>query len=100
MKTIDLPDSVTTIDSFAFAACESLKEVTLPKDLKNAGESVFGGSGVKTITVPQELQLEKWDSSSFDTMTPDQYTVKVVKGSWADLHFDEVFTGNVSKEYY
>ena len=100
LKTIDLPDSVTTIDSFAFAACESLKEVTLPKNLKKAGERIFGGSGVKTITVPQELQLEKWNSSSFDTMTPDQYTVKVVKGSWADIHFDEVFTGNVSKEYY
>ncbi len=100
LKTVNIPDSVTTIGPYAFAACESLNEVTLPKDLKDAGECAFGGSGVTTYIVPSEMQLEKWDSSSFDTMTPDHYTVKVAEGSWADIHFDEVFTGNAVKEYY
>ena len=100
LNKINLSDSITTIGPYAFAACESLTEVTLPKNLKTLGEEAFGGSGVEVIVVPEEMQLEKWDSSSFDHMISVQYTVKVVKGSWADLHFDEVFTSQAIKEYY
>ena len=100
LKKINLSDSITTIGPYAFAACESLTEVTLPKNLKTVGEAAFGGSGVEVFVVPEEMQLEKWDSSSFDRMISVQYTVKVVKGSWADLHFDEVFTSQAIKEYY
>ena len=43
------------------------------------------------------MELESWDRFGFDQDNV-QYTVKVVKGSWADIHFDEVFSGNAVKE--
>ena len=63
------------------------------------GHRVFVDSGIETVIVPEELELEIWGSAVFEqTLKP--YTVKVKKGSWADVHFDEVFTGKAIKEYY
>ena len=108
LETIELPDSVTKIDNNVFVVCYSLEEIRLPKNLKEIGAEAFRDSAIKTYIVPEELQLEKWEYSSFDPTPyndlfdypPMPYTVKVKQGSWADIHFDEVFTGNATKEYY
>ena len=44
------------------------------------------------------MELESWDNTAF-VQLGITYTVKVSKGSWADTHFDEVFGGQVNKEY-
>ena len=99
LKTINLPDSITDIGESAFFGCESLSTITLPKGLKNIGDAAFiTKSGIKTIIVPAELELETWDSGGF-IQSDAKYTVKVTEGSWADIHFDEVFQGQVTKEY-
>ena len=103
LKNINIPDSVTTIDNYAFSGCESLETITLPKNLKVVGMYAFQTKkGVeKTFVVPEEMELEDWGSKSlpaFD-MYDNEYTVKVVKGSWADDHFDEVFCKPVNKEH-
>lgn len=103
LKNISIPDSVTTIDNYAFSGCESLETITLPKNLKVVGMYAFQTKkGVeKTFVVPEEMELEDWGSKSlpaFD-MYDKEYTVKVVSGSWADTHFDEVFCKPVNKEY-
>ena len=106
LKNIKLPDSVTSIGTAAFQSCKSLGEITLPKDLKNLEEYVFAYSEKLTITVPEGMQLEKWDKAfsqpeSEDYEVPDlKLTVRVKKGSWADQHFNEVFTAKSVKEYY
>ncbi len=108
LETIELPDSVTKIENNVFVVCYALKEIRLPKNLKEIGAEAFRDSAIKTYIVPEEFQLDKWDKSSFDPTAYDElvnippvpYTVKVKKGSWADTHFDEVFTGKATKEYY
>ena len=105
LKNVRLPDSVTSIGAVAFQGCTSLNEITLPKNLKYIGEYAFAFCGKLTVTVPEEMQLEKWDNAfaepETESVQPDQgLTVRVKKRSWADLHFDEVFKGNITKEYY
>ena len=100
LESINIPDSVTIIGDWAFLGCKSLKTLTLPKGLKVIGENAFQNqeNGIQTIIVPEELELEEWDDDAFDQLD-SEYTVKVVKGSWADIHFDEVFYGNAKKKY-
>jgi len=105
LKNLKLPDSVTSIGAVAFQGCTSLNEITLPKNLKCVGEYAFAFCGKLTITVPEEMQLEKWDNAfaepETESVQPDQkLTVRVKKGSWADQHFKEVFTEKSVKEYY
>jgi hypothetical protein len=99
LKSINFPDSLTTIGNWAFHGCESLTEITLPKGLKTIGELAFSDIGLQTVTVPAELELEKWDGAAFIQLN-NTYTVKVKEGSWADQNFDSVFQGQVTKEYY
>lgn len=101
LKEIEFPDSITTIGNQAFFGCSSLSTVTLPKNLKIVGSRAFTNqnSGITTIIVPEEVELESWDSAAF-VQWNCPYTVKVKKGSWADIHFDEVFTGQVTKKYH
>ena len=41
---IDIPEGIRKIDKEAFGICDFLKKVTLPRSLKELGESVFMGS--------------------------------------------------------
>ena len=99
LKSINLPDSITSLGDQAFSGCCSIKVVTLPKNLKNIGSSAFYNDtdGIETFIVPAEMELESWDSGAF--IQSRVYTVKVTKDSWADIHFDEVFHGQVQKDY-
>lgn len=101
LKNLELPDSIVTLGTKAFYECGSLETVTLPKSLKNIGAYAFSTSkdGISTFIVPAEMELETWDSTAFVQLAK-AYTVKVSKDSWADTHFDEVFGGQVTKEYY
>lgn len=98
LNNIRLPDSVERIGIGAFGDCSSLREITLPRNLKEIDEKAFANIGLETVIVPAELELEKWDDTAFD-QSNKTYIVKVKEGSWADTHFDEVFTGNAIKEY-
>ncbi len=58
VRTIALPDSVTTIDSGAFSKCKSLSEVTLPKELTTLGREAFGYcTSLKEVTIPKTLTI-------------------------------------------
>ena len=52
LTTIDIPDGVTSIGWQAFHACKSLTEVVIPDSVTELGESAFGGcSGVTSLTI-------------------------------------------------
>ncbi len=65
-----------------------------PKGLKVVGRNAFKQTkgGITTIIVPEGMELNKWDNDAFD-QGDTEYKVKVAAGSWADVHFDEVFYG-------
>ncbi len=99
LKTINFPDSITTIGDSCFKGCKNVSEITLPSGLKQVGQLAFADIGLQTIIVPEDLELESWHTAAFNQMR-NNYTVKVKEGSWADIHFDEVFTSTAIKEYY
>lgn len=100
LEKVDLEGtSVEKIEENAFQKCESLKEVRLPKTLKELGEYAFP-YGVTDVYVPADMELMKYSDTNFP-YTDEGITVHLTKDSWADQHFDEWFGGTVQvvREY-
>jgi hypothetical protein len=56
IKKITLPESLTSIGSWAFQGCSSLTSVTLPESLTSIGSSAFQGcSSLTSVTLPESL---------------------------------------------
>ncbi len=58
IKSIDIPSNVSEIKKYAFAGCEDLKEVNIPKngDLSKIGYAGFMGIGISSLTIPSGLK--------------------------------------------
>lgn len=52
-----VPDSVTTIDAFAFRDCTGLSGIVLPEGLKKIGDMAFDGcTSLEDISLPKSLE--------------------------------------------
>lgn len=51
--SVTIPDSVTTIEKWAFSGCENLTSIKLPKNLKSIGVAAFAESGLTEISIPE-----------------------------------------------
>lgn len=58
VKTVILPDTLTTIEKRAFSGCTSLTTITLPGSIEKIGDAVFTG------TILQEIRFEGEDWSA------------------------------------
>ena len=52
LEEVIIPDSVKTIEGYAFAYCPKLTDIQLPSKLEQMGEYLFVGTGIKKITIP------------------------------------------------
>ena len=56
METLTIPDSVTKIQSYAFAYCTNLEEVNIPDSVVSIGERAFEGcESLKSVCLPAGL---------------------------------------------
>ena len=54
LKTIILPETLTTIKNSAFAMCANLQEINMPKNVHTLGRWMFEGcSSLEEVTIPQ-----------------------------------------------
>jgi len=51
-----IPNSVTSIDNYAFSGCSGLKSIIIPNSVTSIGDSAFDGcSGLKNLTIPNSV---------------------------------------------
>lgn len=56
IKSITLPETITSIGSSAFRGCTSLTSVTLPKSINSIGSSAFSGcTRLTSVTIPDSV---------------------------------------------
>lgn len=60
LRSIKLPESLVSIDTYAFNNCDSLKSITLPKGFSVIRQYAFNSSGLRCITLPEELTIEQY----------------------------------------
>lgn len=56
LEKVIIPNSIDTLNAFAFSRCKSLKYFELPENMKLIGEKAFYDSGLVEITIPASTQ--------------------------------------------
>lgn len=98
LEKISIPNSVESIEEAAFQDCKSLKEVHMPKNLKEIGSGAFAAAPVDSYYFPKEIENLKVLPDSFASTGKGNFYV--VKDSWLDKNFEDVFGILGEKQYY
>ena len=76
IKSIQLPESITSIEDYTFAGCTSLRNIYLPSSLTKIGKAAFAGcTSLENVYFlfegegPQTLHLKTIEDSAFDSCT-------------------------------
>ena len=97
IEEVVLPDSIDTLKGYSFYHCYNLHKVVMPKSLKHISE---GGTVSYDMDIdiyfPAEVELETYNSETLGTLFTNmpfgsKVTVHLVKGSWMDTHFKELY---------
>jgi len=97
IEEVVLPDSIDTLKGYSFWQCYNLHKVVMPKSLKHIVE---GGTISYDMDIdiyfPAEVELETYNSETLGTLFTNmpfgsKCTVYLVKGSWMDIHFKELY---------
>ena len=105
LEEVILPDSLTTLKGATFASCKNLHSIIMPKSLKAMKDNAeFWKCGEIAIYFPKEVELEVWTNTGkpgkgFSTMpinTFNNITIYVVKDSWMDKHFEDLYVDSSS----
>jgi len=51
-----LPNSITEIEDYAFAGCDSLYQIELPVNIREIKSTVFNNTGLRSITIPENVE--------------------------------------------
>lgn len=56
LAVVNLSEGIADIDDKAFVGCKSLKTLTIPGSVKTLGYSVFQGTGLESIEIPETVE--------------------------------------------
>ncbi|MGN1220331.1 MAG: leucine-rich repeat domain-containing protein, partial [Candidatus Cryptobacteroides sp.] len=54
--SVTIPNSVTSIEAYAFGRCNHLTSITIPNSVTSIGVSAFAESALKSITIPNSVK--------------------------------------------
>lgn len=94
LTDINIPDSVTSIERGAFSGCSSLKSINIPNSVTSIGNSAFSGcSSLKSVYIPNSVEnIEKYAffaCQRLDNITmPDKFNQEeYIKSIFFDTDF-------------
>ena len=102
LKTINMPNTVKTIDNSAFYNCTSLSEVTLSSGLNSIGSEAFTGcSDLRTIyiksAIPPTIYKNTFPNGAY--MFANVYVPKGTLSDYKNAEYWKDFANLLEKEY-
>ena len=92
LKQVQLPNSLQELQAAAFWGCSSLEQVTLPNTLQEIPVYVFYGcTGLQKLTVPSSVQTIA--SEAFQGMS-QKITVACYQNSYAETYFQKIISSD------
>ena len=101
LKKVTLPSNIMVLEDMMFSECESLKNVILPDSLKVIKADVFSRSGVRTVTIPENVEKigakDTWWGMFYRCQSLKKVTIttrklkKVYKGTFINTPKSVVF---------
>ena len=91
LTSVEIPDSVTEIASFAFTACSHLVSLTIPNSIKSIGSHAFDScSSLKSITLPENIEIINGfvfhACQSLDSITIPSKVIKIDDFAFSDCN--------------
>lgn len=75
LKSITIPDSITTIEHKAFCDCDSLKSITIPDNVIKIEDSAFERCvSLESITIPDGITIGEGAFFGIGLILPEKYT--------------------------
>ncbi len=101
IKSVSLPNGLTSIGDNAFSGCSGLTSITLPDSVTSIGEWAFlGCENLKTINLGNSLEYIGWDAfrncTSLKSITIPSSVKKIGNGGKSN----EVFCSSLKDVYY
>ena len=100
LKSITLPNSVTSIGNLAFTGCTSLKSITIPNSVTSIGDWAFSGcTSLESITIPNSVTSVGYNAfsgcTSLESITlPDSVTAIGTEAFSGSALTDVWYTGS------
>ena len=98
-----LPQSLMSINSWAFCECSCLKDIIIPEGVQKIGESAFKKCGLQSITIPESVsEICAWTFNKCFGLTDIKLPSSVTKigdfafGECRSLR-DIIYKGKVSE---
>ena len=96
LKSIDIPNSVTTIGSHAFDGCWALKSINIPNSVTTIGASAFEGcSSLQSIHLHWKqlgnIQIDNYALGKGESVNFEEYTLYVPSGTRWEYRHHPVF---------
>jgi uncharacterized repeat protein (TIGR02543 family) len=100
ITSITIPESVTTINSYAFSGCTSLTSIEIPESVTSIGNTAFSDcTGLTSITIPASVTTIR--SSVFQncsSLTSVTFAGTIASGSFGGVNA-EPFPGDLRTKY-
>ena len=86
LKTLVIPDGVTSIGSSAFNRCKELTSVTIPETVTEIGAQAFDGCSLESVTIPSSVRSMWGDAFSCRNLKTVKYNG--TKAQWRKISID------------
>ena len=102
LENVVLSEGLQSIDYYCFKDCKSLKSIDIPDSVTSIGHSVFWGcANLKTITIPKSVtKLPMGMFYKCSSLTTIKYEGTIEEWNNVEKHYDLSFSWNASTGEY